>query len=141
MRNLLLLFCLALIAGACNTSKNMVKLADKKWDLETLNGQKVEMKDANGEMFIQFNEAEKRVSGRAACNRFFGNYEQNGDKLKFSSMGATRMTCPDIETETKFFTILEKVDSFSIKDKKLSLMENGNVVAGFKMAEEPKNEK
>lgn len=141
MRNLLLLFCLTLAVAACNSSKNMVKLADVKWNLETLDGKKLELKDSASEVFIQFDEVEKRASGRAGCNRFFGNYEMNGDKLKFSPMGATRMACPDMEIESAFFKMLENVDSFSIKDKHLSFLQNGNVVAGFKMAEEPKNEK
>lgn len=68
----------------------------------------MKLTDPNTEMYIQFEDVEKRVNGRAACNRFFGNYEIDGNKLKFSPMGATRMACPDLQNETEFFQMLIK---------------------------------
>lgn len=47
-------------------------------------------------------------------------------------MGATRMTCPDQETETGFFRILENTDAFRIRDRQLSLLQKGKVLALFK---------
>lgn len=137
MKSFLLLLCMTLVGvGGCNSSKNMAKLNDVKWVLETLNGEKVKLTDPNNEMFIRFDEAEKRVNGRAACNRFFGNYEMDGNKLKFSPMGATRMACPDLAVENEFFKMLDQVDSFKIKDHLLSFESKGTVVATFKMGEE-----
>lgn len=94
MKSLLLLFCLALFGVSCNSSKNMAKLDGVKWELKSLNDREVKFTDNNSEVYLQFNEAEKKVSGRGGCNRFFGNYEMDGDKLKFSPLGATRMACP-----------------------------------------------
>ena len=94
--------------------------------------------DPNSEIFIQFNEAEHRVNGRGGCNRFFGNYEMESSRLKFSPMGATRMACPDLQTETEFFQMLDGVDGYSIKDNKLSFLSKNKVVAVFKKAEEAK---
>lgn len=138
MKNLLLLFCLTLIGVGCNSSKNMAKLYDVKWELKTLNEKEVKLTDNNSEIYIQFNEAEKRVSGRGGCNRFFGNYEMDGDKLKFSPLGATRMACPDLQTETEFFQVLETVDSYSLKDGVLAFKSKGKPVAVFYKAEEQK---
>lgn len=138
MKNLLWLVCLTLIGVGCNSSKNIAKLNDVKWDLKVLNGKDIKLTDSNSEIYIQFNEAEKRVSGRGGCNRFFGNYEMDGDKLKFSPMGATRMACPDLQTENEFFQMLDTVDTYSIKDGLLSLKSKGNVVSVFFKAEEPK---
>lgn len=139
MKSFLLLLCIALLGvDGCNSSKSMAKLNDVKWVLVTLNGEKVKLSDPNNEMFIQFDEAEKRVNGRAACNRFFGNYEMDGTKLKFSPMGATRMACPDLAKETEFFGMLDKVDSYKIKDNTLSFESKGVVVATFKKGEEEK---
>lgn len=137
MKSFLLLLCITLVGGGgCNSSKNMAKLYDVKWVLETLNNKEVKLSDQEGEMSIQFDNAEKRVSGRAACNRFFGNYEMDGNKLKFSPMGATRMSCPDLQVETEFFKMLDEVDNYSIKDNILSFKSKGQVVATFKKAEE-----
>lgn len=136
MKNLLLLFCLFLMGVGCNSSKNMAKLNDVKWELKTLNNKEVKLTDKNSEVYIQFNEAEKKVYGRGGCNRFFGNYEMDGDKLKFSPMGATRMACPDLQTENEFFQILDTVDTYTIKGGSLSLKSKGNIVAVFNKAEE-----
>ncbi len=72
---------------ACRSSRSDVALTGTKWVLESLEGQKVEMKVANNEIVMQFNDGEKRVTGMAGCNRFFGGYEMDGNKLKFSHMG------------------------------------------------------
>lgn len=135
MKNLLILLCLIVAAG-CNSSKNMAKLNDVKWVLTALNGKEIKLTDSNSEMFIQFNEAEKRVNGRGGCNRFFGNYEMDGNNLKFSPMGATRMACPDMQLEQEFFQVLDGVDTYAIKDGVLSFKSKGEVVALFKKAED-----
>lgn len=137
MKSFLLLLCIGLFGMAgCNSSKSMAKLTDIKWVLETLNGEKVKLTDSNSEIFIQFNEAEKRVNGRAACNRFFGNYEMDGNKLKFSPMGATRMACPDLQLENQFFQVLDGVDAYTIKDNVLTLLTKNKAVATFKKEDE-----
>lgn len=135
MKNLLILLCLLMGVG-CNSSKNMAKLNGGTWNLKEMNGKEVQLTDSNSEIFIQFNEAEKRVNGRGGCNRFFGNYEMDGSNLKFSPMGATRMACPDMQLESEFFQMLETVDSYSIKDGQLNLKSKGKVVAEFGKAEE-----
>lgn len=136
MRNLFVLLCITLAGVGCNSSKSMAKLSDVKWILQTLNGQEIKLSDPNSEIFIQFNEAEKRVNGRGGCNRFFGNYEMEGHKLKFSPMGATRMACPDLQKETEFFKMLDEVEDFSINANQLSFKSNGKVVAVFRKAQE-----
>lgn len=139
MKNLLLLCCIVFGMTGCHSSRNMAKLNDVKWILQTLNGKPVELKDQNSEIFIQFNDAEKRVNGRAGCNRYFGNYEMENSKLKFSPMGATRMACPDLQIESEFFQMLEKVDGYIIKDNVLSLLAKGEVIATFKKGEDKEN--
>lgn len=120
----------------------MAKLSDVKWVLETFNGEKVKLTDPNTEMYIQFEDVEKRVNGRAACNRFFGNYEIDGNKLKFSPMGATQGgLVPDLQKETEFFQMLDKVESYNIKDNTLFFLAKGEVVATFKKSEETKSDK
>ena len=122
MKSFLLVLCVALSVVGCNSSKNMAKLSGVKWVLQTLNDKELSLTDPNSEIFIQFNEAEHRVNGRGGCNRFFGNYEMESSRLKFSPMGATRMACPDLQTETEFFQMLDGVDGYSIKDNKLSFL-------------------
>lgn len=136
MKSFLILFFFILGGiGSCDSTREAAKLKDAKWELKTLNGEKVKLTESKDDMFIQFDIAEKRVNGRAACNRFFGQFELDDLKLKFSPVGATRMSCPDLQKETEFFEMLEKVDSFRLKDDVLSFLSKGEVVATFKKAE------
>ena len=56
-------------------------------------------------------------------------------------MGATRMACPDLQKETEFFQMLDKVESYNIKDNTLFFLAKGEVVATFKKSEETKSDK
>ena len=132
---LMLLFITLGGIGSCNPEKMVTKLKDVKWELVTLNGEKVKLTDSDNVMFIQFDIAENRVNGRAACNRYFGNFEIDGTKLKFSPMGATRMACPDLQKESEFFQMLDNVDSFTLQDNVLSFLSKGKVIATFKQEE------
>ena len=55
-------------------------------------------------------------------------------------MGATKMACPDMDIETTFFKVLEDTKSFVIKNNKLTLKDDNNVIAVFK-AEKEKSKK
>lgn len=130
---IVLWICTVIIAlASCKSVESDVKLTERKWVLESMDGEKPQLKVAHNRVTMQFNDTEKRVSGMAGCNRFFGGYEMDGKKLKFSHMGATRMTCPDIEVEMKFFKILEDTDNFQIKDHQLTLFQKNKVLAVFK---------
>ena len=65
-------------------------------------------------MFITLESSDKKVFGRAGCNRFFGVYEQNESQLTFSGMGATKMACPDMEVEGKVMKAINEVKSFDV---------------------------
>lgn len=112
-----------------------------KWIAESLNGKEVKFKEGGSEVFITLESSDKKVFGRAGCNRFFGVYEQNESQLTFSGMGATKMACPDMDIETSFFKVLEDTKSFIIKNDKLTLKDSNNVIAVFKAQKEtPKKE-
>lgn len=86
----------------------------KKMEVYELMGNKVE-EGMKGQPFIQFDAAEKRVSGYAGCNNFFGGYTlSEGQKLSFGQMGATKMACEDMTTEDRLFNALSKVDSYAV---------------------------
>ena len=133
MRTFLIFLSVSLfILGGCKSDNAPAKLDGMKWILKTLNGKDVVLSDPQNQMFIFFNDAEKRVNGRAACNRFFGDYEITDVKLKFSPVGATRMACPnDSKWESEFFLMLENVDGYVLKDSVLSFLTDGEKVAEF----------
>ena len=55
--------------------------------------------------------ANRRIDGRAACNRYFGTFEQSGETLQIRPVGLTRMACPPavMDQEKKFLVALESV--------------------------------
>lgn len=54
-------------------------------------------------------------------NNYFGNYEQDENKIKFLLAGSTMMMGPrnEMEVEGRFFEILQKISSFDIKNNEL----------------------
>lgn len=133
MRLFSILLCIALMGmGGCKSKKEVVKLDGMRWVLKVLNNKEVVLSDPENKIFILFDDVAKRVNGRAACNRFFGDYEMSETKLKFFPMGATRMACPnDSDWEAEFFQMLETVDSYKVKDKMLYFLSQENIVAEF----------
>ena len=84
---------------------------------------------------MQFNAADTLVSGRTNCNRFFGKYELEGQKLEFENMGMTRMACPEMGYEDAFVKMLDEVDRFEIDGSALKLYDDKKVVAEFRAVE------
>ncbi len=128
MRN----FCIKLVVVAltvfvmvqgCSTTRNSVKdhaaLTQTTWQLIEMEGSdfenmtKIWLKFENGD--------EKKVSGYAACNRFFGAYEVTDHNLKFGNLASTKMFCPEMELESSFLKSLENIDRFEISDSRLNL--------------------
>ena len=93
------------------------------WKLIEINGQSVSEKWEKGrEPHIIFDAAENRVYGSGGCNRFFGTYELlDGQRISFSPIGATRMACENMEIEKALFEIFQRVDNYSLAEKRLSL--------------------
>ncbi|WP_377510963.1 META domain-containing protein [Octadecabacter sp. R77987] len=57
---------------------------------------------------IQFSE-EGRVTGQAPCNRYFAAQTVPYPWFNVENIGATRMACPDLDTEARFFAALEEM--------------------------------
>jgi heat shock protein HslJ len=67
--------------------------------------------------------ADGKVAGSGGCNRFFGGYRQDGEALSFSTLGSTRMACPQevMRKEQAFFALLKAVRSAKVEGAKLVL--------------------
>ncbi len=133
MKSFFILLCIVLVSvSGCKSKKEVVKLDGMRWVLKILNNKEVVLSDSDNKIFILFDDVAKRVNGRAACNRFFGDYEISDTKLKFFPMGATRMACPnDSDWEAEFFKMLEAVDNYKVKDNMLYFLSKEGIVAEF----------
>ena len=128
---------LLLAMTACGGSqKKALPLEGATWKLAKMETIPAKAIDAEADFFtLQFNAADTLVSGRTNCNRFFGKYELEGQKLEFENMGMTRMACPEMGYEDAFVKMLDEVDRFEIDGSALKLYDDKKVVAEFRAVE------
>jgi heat shock protein HslJ len=113
---------LALLALAfVQCSKNFALPFGEELKVTQLLGQTVPA--ATG-MMLKFDEAEKRITGKAGCNNFNAPFELKGSKLTFGNGISTKMTCPNQEWEDKFMSILPQVASIKQVGNKLQLFDS-----------------
>ncbi|MGI9430934.1 MAG: META domain-containing protein [Myxococcota bacterium] len=101
----------ALAVGVACAATPEGSLGDEEWVLVEISGDPV----PGGEIVatLRYSAAEKKVSGSAGCNRYFGTAVEGpaGGELKLGPIGATRMMCapPAMELEGRFLGVLETV--------------------------------
>jgi heat shock protein HslJ len=104
-----------------------------KWFLTEVCGAPVSPLAGEKQPHILFDPAKKKVTGFAGCNQFFGSYELDGASLKFGPVGSTRMACPDLQMslETEVLKALDQTRAWEIRDGRLLLLDDRNVLARF----------
>lgn len=119
---LLLLFALLALAG-CRDQRQQLGQAlsgkppviagspEGEWQIEDLNGGGPVAQSRL--MFDPGDQGTSRLSGTAGCNRFSGNWKQDGATLKLGPMASTRMACPPpaMEIEQRVLALLEAANS------------------------------
>lgn len=120
-----------LFINSCGASKDAKTSINPDMTDNTLNGEfTINTLDTQAsiqqKLTLKFDDATKQVSGFAGCNRFFGTYTVDGNKLTFSNIGATKMLCPENNNtiETDYFKVLESVTNFNLSDNSISLLNN-----------------
>ncbi len=118
-----------------NVSKpNSNDLDSQYWNLIEINGAKVESSKA----FVEFVAAEKRFAGNAGCNRMFGKFETNGNEIKLSGVGTTKMFCPTegmMKLESDFTKALEQTTRFERTGDALAFYAGNDLILKFSGAE------
>ncbi len=118
----------ALVSVALSTgSKAAATLAGSEWRPIEVEGAAIE---GAPEVFLQFR-GEGKVTGHGGCNRFFGSFTLDGDRIEFGPFGATRKACPQpvMDREREFLDTLEKTTTF-VRDRiRLSLFDSACNVA------------
>lgn len=73
---------------------------------------------------------DSKIAGGTGCNRYFGDFKEDGNKLSFNNMGSTRMMCPDMQFEDAYLKALANVAAYRIDGGKLELLDNsGEIIA------------
>lgn len=94
---------------SCGTGKKALTSADidGQWTIVEAMGQAVTGNEGNVPS-INFNVAEKSVSGTTGCNRFMGGFTLGeNNEVSFSPLAATKMMCRDMKAEMLIFQAAE----------------------------------
>lgn len=96
-----------------------LELAGSEWVLETLAG---EPRAAGLRSTVAF-DSDGRITGDAACNRYFGSYAVDGDAIAVGHLGATQMACPPevMVEEDRFLDALGRANHASLREGLLVL--------------------
>ena len=101
-----------------------------KW-IETNNADGSKTTSSKNEMFVlNFNE-EGNISSTTDCNSILGSYEVGAPgQLSFGPLASTRMACPGETMETVYSAALQKVESYTLENEKLTfnLNDGGSMV-------------
>lgn len=114
---------LVLIVAACKTAKtdtNAETSLDGNWQLNYISGSRIAFDglypDKKPE--ITFDTRTNKVSGHTGCNNFGSTYTIDNKKINFEATFGTRMACPG-QGEQAFYTMLEKINRYTISEGKL----------------------
>ena len=116
---------------SCGTGKKALTSADidGQWTIVEAMGQSVTGNEGNVPS-INFNVAEKSVSGTTGCNRFMGGFTLGeNNEVSFSPLAATKMMCRDMKAEMLIFQATEAARTAKKDNEDLVFCsEDGNVV-------------
>ena len=104
----------------------LVGLSGSEWQVRGFPG-----KSTNAETWIAF-KADGTVMGNGGCNQFNGGYSEASRSLRFSSIAATTMACPDpqMSVERDLFNALEATREMVATHLVLALFDdNGTLLA------------
>ena len=92
------------------------------WKLLELGGTAVSVPEGGREPHLILAGNDSRLRGHGGCNSFFGQFDHDGDSLRFSAIGSTMMACPEgMEAEDAFLQALQGVNRFGISGLFLTL--------------------
>lgn len=131
MRPHLLLY-LILLSGcsALRSSSDLENLGESTWNLTAIEQRPVNF---DGRAFIKFDEKENKISGKALCNSYFSEYEMIGKKIKFESVGSTKMYCEGMmDEENQIITNLQRTKRYEVKSDFLYFYSGEKLVLTFK---------
>lgn len=125
----------AVVLSSCGTTGKSVDISGE-WNVVSVKGEQVA-----GNPYIGFDLAEGRIYGNAGCNRIMGGVEVdsvNPGKIGFTGVCATRMMCPDMETEQKVLEALNEVAGYQASSAGVELTDkDGNVLMSLEKKEAP----
>lgn len=125
MKKVMFSLCMAgalMAFSSCRSSKNVMPQASLagEWNIVELNGTAVVPAPGQEFPFIGFNADNGNVYGSTSCNRIMGTVNLAGKpgEIDLSTLGATRMACPDMTLEQNILSALKQVNRYQRIDEK-----------------------
>jgi heat shock protein HslJ len=107
--------------------KNEIPITiDNKWVITSMEG--IDLSTVENKPTILLDGANKKISGFAGCNNYFGEYDPENKNMGFSKMGMTRKMCPDMTVENTFMNNMRNVKMMGIDQDKLLFYDNNQKV-------------
>lgn len=127
---------LELVSGGGGAAAAPLDLAGRRWMLRALAGEEIRPTEGGRPPFLQFEGTPPQLSayGQGGCNTFRGNAQVDGSQLEFGALASTKMACPDLELESRFFTALSTTATWKIHGTWLLLGGAEGEVARFEAA-------
>lgn len=123
-----------LVIAGCATTGNhtgthSTPLENTEWQLTQLNGKAI-----TGESIptLTLSSDENRAYGYNGCNRYFGEYRINGNKLELGRVASTMMACMDsMALEREFMDALNSASIYKLNGKTLELYQGDTLQLRF----------
>lgn len=130
---------LALLSACSLSKKGGAEKADgrtlfnKEWRLVKMGAKSMKYEQGSEPISLLLTSEPENVSGFSGCNRYFGKFATKKDRLSFKQMACTQMVCPqqDMNLESRYFQLLDKVNSFVVQDDTLTLLKDDKVLLVF----------
>lgn len=132
----ILFFFLLFVFIKCNQNKEVSKEQQIEWVLDNdnwvLSDWVVDSKSiliiAEKPITLNFDQQNKKLTGNAGCNQYFGNYTLDNISLKAGPMGNTMMFCNEeiMDQEMRFLALFEAGIEISKKNDLLILKNKNN---------------
>lgn len=99
------------------------------WVLQSIGGEDVGAAGLpKGAPMLRFDVTEMRVSGHGGCNAFTAPFRVEGRRITIGPVAATRMACPDMESEKRFFSALLESHAFELPGGRLVLEDDAPLI-------------
>jgi heat shock protein HslJ len=116
---------------ADNGAMNPADVLDKKWMLQSLAGQAIQLPEGAQSPWLQL-AADESLSGFGGCNNLMGKYSLEGATISFPGVGSTKKFCESTrKIEDGFMGALRDANSFKLDKGLLKLMQGDTELASF----------
>lgn len=130
MKITVMLCALIVLAIGCKNEEK-AKLSGHEWQLSQLSVDQKDLQLPAEAPTLLFTDS-AAIYGSAGCNRFFGKYTADNNKMTVEPGGMTMMMCPDMEFEDQFIKSLKEVAAYNLTSTELKLTDaNGKIVMVF----------